>query len=112
MTPLLVATDIGIQDMVEFSVDNGVEINRNSRLCLLRTSLQRVAEIGDFNLVQYLVSKSAVIDSAPVYGGGTALHLAVVSGHLGIASLLVEKAANVNYPPARGPGRMAFKAAV
>lgn len=111
MTPLLVAIDMGEHDMVEFLVDNGAEINRNSRLGLLRTPLQRAAEVGDFNLVQYLISKSAAIDSAPVYGGGTALQLAAMSGHLGIASLLIEKGANVNHPPARGPGRTAFEAA-
>jgi hypothetical protein len=111
MTPLLVAIDVGDYDMVSFLVNNGADINRDSRLGLLRTPLQRASEIGDFEMVKYLISQKATIDSAPVYGGGTALQLAAMSGHVGIATLLIQNGADVNYPPARGPGRTAFEAA-
>ncbi|KAF1365509.1 hypothetical protein EJ07DRAFT_94920 [Lizonia empirigonia] len=71
---------------------------------LLRTPLQRAAEIGDFPIVQYFIAQGATIDTVPVYGSGTALQLAAMSGHVGIARLLIEHGADVNHPPARGPG--------
>ncbi|KAF3042412.1 hypothetical protein E8E12_008055 [Didymella heteroderae] len=111
MTPLLIAIDVGDYDMVQFLVDSGAEINRDARLGLLRTPLQRASEIGDFEMVEYLISQGATIDSAPVYGGGTALQLAAMSGHTGIAKLLIENGADVNHAPAHGPGRTAFEAA-
>jgi hypothetical protein len=111
MTPLLVAIDVGDYDTVLFLVNNGADINRDLRLGLLRTPLQRASEVGDFEMVRYFISQNAKIDTAPVYGGGTALQLAAMSGHLGIARLLVQNGADVNYPPARGPGRTAFEAA-
>jgi hypothetical protein len=111
MTPLLVAIDVGDYDMVSFLVNNGADINRDSKLGLLRTPLQRASEIGDFEMVKYFISQKATIDSTPVYGGGTALQLAAMSGHVGIATLLIQNGADVNYPPAHGPGRTAFEAA-
>jgi hypothetical protein len=111
MTPLLVAIDIGDYDMVSFLVNNGADVNRDSGLGLLRTPLQRASEIGEFEMVKYFISQKATVDSAPVYGGGTALQLAAMSGHTGIATLLIQNGANVNYFPARGPGRTAFEAA-
>jgi hypothetical protein len=111
MTPLLVAVDVGDYDMVSFLVNNGADVNRDSGLGLLRTPLQRASEIGDFEMVKYFISQKATVDSAPVYGGGTALQLAAMSGHTGIATLLIQNGANVNYFPARGPGRTAFEAA-
>jgi hypothetical protein len=87
------------------------DINHSPRFGLLRTPLQRAAEIGCFDIVQYLVEQGAEIDLAPCYGGGTALQLAAMQGHVGIATFLLERGADPNFPPARGPGRTAFEAA-
>lgn len=111
MTPLLVAVDVGSLPMIQLLVEQGANINRTTNMGLLRTPLQRAAEIGDFQIVEYLISKGAIINTLPVYGGATALQLAAMSGHVGIATLLVEHGADVNYPPARGPERTAFEAA-
>jgi hypothetical protein len=89
MTSLLVAIDVGDYDMVLFLVNNGADVNRDSGLGLLRTPLQRALEVGDFEMVKYFISQKASVDSAPVYGGGTALQLAAMSGHVGIATLLI-----------------------
>ncbi|KAF2633927.1 hypothetical protein BU25DRAFT_321198, partial [Macroventuria anomochaeta] len=78
---------------------------------LLRTPLQRAAEMVDFNMVQCLIANGAIVDTASMYGADTALQLAAMSGRVGIATLLIEHGADVKYPPARGPGRTAFKAA-
>jgi hypothetical protein len=87
------------------------DINHPPRLGLIRTPLQRAAETGCFDIVQYLVEQGAEIDLAPCYGGGTALQLAAMQGHVGIAAFLLERGADPNFPPARGPGRTAFEAA-
>jgi hypothetical protein len=87
------------------------DINHPPRLGLLRTPLQRAAEIGCFDVVRYLVEQGAIVDLAPGYGGGTALQLAAMQGHVGIATFLLEHGADPNFPPARGPGRTAFEAA-
>jgi ankyrin repeat protein len=87
------------------------DINHPPRLGLLRTPLQRAAEIGCFDIVRYLVKQGAEVDLAPCYGGGTALQLAAMQGHVGIAAFLLERGADPNFPPARGPGRTAFEAA-
>ncbi|KAH6616456.1 hypothetical protein C7974DRAFT_474931 [Boeremia exigua] len=111
MTALLVAIDVGDFTMVQFLVERGANVNRESTMGVLRTPLQRAAEIGDFEMAQYFISQGAIVDAAPRYGGATALQLAAMSGHLGIAALLIEHGADVNHPPARGPGRTAFEAA-
>jgi hypothetical protein len=87
------------------------DINHPPRLGLLRTPLQRAAEIGCFDIVRYLVEQGAIVDLAPCYGGGTALQLAAMQGHVGIATFLLEHGADPNFPPARGPGRTAFEVA-
>ena len=62
-------------------------------------------------MVEFLIENNAIVDAEPAFGGGTALQLAAMSGHVGIATLLIERGADVNHPPARGPGRTAFEAA-
>ncbi|KAJ8115899.1 hypothetical protein OPT61_g2562 [Boeremia exigua] len=111
MTALLVAIDVGDFAMVRLLVNKGAQVDREPGMGVLRTPLQRASEIGDFELVRYFIERGATVDAAPVYGGATALQLAAMSGHLGIATLLIEHGANVNHPPARGPGRTAFEAA-
>jgi ankyrin repeat protein len=61
--------------------------------------------------VELLIENNAIVDAEPAFGGGTALQLAAMSGHVGIAAFLIERGADVNHPPARGPGRTAFEAA-
>jgi ankyrin repeat protein len=86
-------------------------LNQSPRLGILRTPLQRAAETGCFDIVQFLVEQGAEIDFVPCYGGGTALQLAAMQGHVGVATFLLERGADPNYLPAKGPGRTAFEAA-
>jgi ankyrin repeat protein len=111
LTALLVAIDLGSLAMVRFLVERGADVNRKLDMGLSRNPLQRAAEIGDFQMVQFFIENNAIVDAEPAYGGGTALQLAAMSGHVGIATLLIERGADVNHPPARGPGRTAFEAA-
>jgi ankyrin repeat protein len=111
LTALLVAIDVGSLALVKFLVERGADVNRRLEMGLLRNPLQRAAEIGDFQMVELLIENNAIVDAEPAFGGGTALQLAAMSGHVGIAAFLIERGADVNHPPARGPGRTAFEAA-
>jgi hypothetical protein len=110
-TTLLAAIDTGNLLMVKLLVDNGANVNDLFNPGLVRTPLQRAAEIGNFEIVQYLLEKGARVDSAPCYSGGTPLQLTAIEGHVGVAELLLEHGADVNYPPAKGHGRTAFEGA-
>jgi ankyrin repeat protein len=111
LTALLVAIDVGSLALVRLLVERGADVNRRLDMGLSRNPLQRAAEIGDFEMVEFLIRNAAILDAEPAFGGGTALQLAAMSGHVGIATLLIERGADVNHPPARGPGRTAFEAA-
>jgi ankyrin repeat protein len=111
ISPLLAA--IAAQDlpMVKILIKHGAEIDYKRNIGFLRTPLQRAAEVGDFDIVRYLVDQGAIIDTPPMNCGGTALQLAAMTGYVGIVSLLLDRGANPNYPPAEGDGRTAFEAA-
>jgi ankyrin repeat protein len=111
VTPILAAIDIQSLALVRLLVENGAEIGHTRRCGTLRTPLQRASEIGNFDIVRYLVGQGAPVDTVPVHSGGTALQLAAMSGHVGIATFLLEHGANPNYPPAMGDGRTAFELA-
>jgi ankyrin repeat protein len=110
-SPLLAAIDTENLPMVQLLVEKGADIKQPSRMGLMRTPLQRAAEIGNFDIVQHLLKCRAPVDSTPCYNGGTPLQLAALAGHMGIASLLLENGANPNHLPAKGDGRTALEAA-
>jgi ankyrin repeat protein len=111
ISPLLAAIAAQNLPIVQLLVSHGADLDYKRPIGLLRTPLQRAAEIGDFAIVQYLVEQGATIDTQPMNCGGTALQLAAMTGYVGIVSFLLERGANPNYPPADGDGRMAFEAA-
>jgi hypothetical protein len=110
-TTLLAAIDTENLPMVKLLVDNGADVNHSFRPGLVRTPLQHAAEIGNFEIVQYLLECGALSDSAPCYSGGTPLQLTAIGGYVGIAELLLEHGADVNHLPAKGNGRTAFEGA-
>jgi hypothetical protein len=111
MSTLLAAIDTENLSMVKFLVENGADINHSFRTGLIRRPLQRAAEIGNFEIVQYLLQCGAPADCAPCYSGGTALQLTAIGGYVGIAELLLEYGADINHLPAEGEGRTAFEGA-
>ncbi|KAI4686900.1 uncharacterized protein J4E84_005271 [Alternaria hordeiaustralica] len=111
VTPLLAAIDVQSLPLVKILVQHGAELQYTRNMGISRTPLQRAAETGRFDIVDYLVGQGAIIDTTPVYSGGTALQLAAMSGFCGIAAFLLEQGADPMYPPAKGHGRTAFEAA-
>jgi hypothetical protein len=111
ISPLLAAIAAQNLPIVQLLVSHGADLDYKRPIGLLRTPLQRAAEIGDFAIVQYLVEQGATIDTPPMNCGGTALQLAAMTGYVGIVSFLLERGAKPNYPPADGDGRTAFEAA-
>jgi hypothetical protein len=110
-TTLLAAIDIEHLPMVRLLVESGADVNHSFNPGLIRTPLQRAAEIGNFEIVQYLLERGAPADSAPCYSGGTPLQLTAIGGYVGIAELLLEHGADINHLPAKGEGRTAFEGA-
>jgi hypothetical protein len=110
-TPLLAAIDVRSLPLVKILVEHGAELQYTRNMGISRTPLQRAAETGSFDIVEYFVDQGAIIDTIPVYSGGTALQLAAMNGFCGIAALLLEREADPSYPPAIGNGRTAFEAA-
>ncbi|KAI4645840.1 hypothetical protein J4E93_005418 [Alternaria ventricosa] len=111
VTPLLAAIDVQSLRLVKILVEHGAELQYTRHMGVTRTPLQRAAETGGFDIVEYLVGQGAAMDTIPVYSGGTALQLAAMNGFCGIAAFLLENGADPNYPPAKGDGRTAFEAA-
>ena len=111
VSPLLAAIDVQSLPLVKILVEHGAELQYTRNMGITRTPLQRAAETGCFDIVEYLVSRDASIDTLPVYSGGTALQLAAMNGFCGITAFLLEHEADPHYPPAMGSGRTAFEAA-
>lgn len=111
VTSLIAAIDKQALSIVELLVRNAAELQYERTFGIQRTLLQRVAGIGAFDIVRYLVDQKADIDTVTVHSGGTALRLAATNGYVGIATFLLERGADPNYPPAEGHGGRAFEAA-
>jgi ankyrin repeat protein len=111
VTPLLAAIDVQSLPIVKKLVEHGAKLHHPRKPGVLRTPLQRAAEMGSFDIVVYLTQEGATIDTTPAHSGGTALQLAALKGFCGIAAFLLERGADPNYPPAKDDGRTAFEAA-
>ncbi|KAF2652726.1 ankyrin [Lophiostoma macrostomum CBS 122681] len=101
--------DLGIVRLVH---ESGAAINCAAELGLARTPLQLAAEIGSFEIAEYLIVHGADVNGDPcIFRGGTALQLAAIQGYVGIAEHLVKNGADVNAARGRFQGRTAFEGA-
>lgn len=91
LSPLLAAIDLSDLHIIKLLVENGADATHAPRYGLLRLPLQRAAEIGNFEVVEYLISQGVLADENQFYSGGTALQLAALSGHVGIATYLLDQ---------------------
>ncbi|PZD25307.1 Ank-2 multi-domain protein, partial [Pyrenophora tritici-repentis] len=111
VTPLLAAIDIKNLTIARLLVEAGAEISYKRSMGIFRTPLQRAAEVGSMEIVQYLISQGVEINATPAHSSGTALQLAAMNGYCGIVRYLLDLKVDPNYPPSRGDGRTAFEAA-
>ncbi|KAF2191605.1 hypothetical protein K469DRAFT_809211 [Zopfia rhizophila CBS 207.26] len=99
---LLEAVDTRDVAFVQLLCDASADVNSPTTLGILRTSLQRTAKLGSYNIVQYLISRGANFNAEPsLSSGGTALQLATIKGYVGIAEFLLQEGANINAAPSK-----------
>ncbi|KAJ9614643.1 hypothetical protein H2200_002780 [Cladophialophora chaetospira] len=98
-------------------IDLGADVNAappmgNVHSPRSRTALAAAAETGDVDLVQYLLSKGAEVNTpaGPLYGA-TALQAAAFYGYLRIAQILLEHGAEIDAEPSPQGGWRAIEGA-
>ena len=100
---LLVAAKCGDLKMVRSLVDHGTDVNtRETKPPYLgRTPLHYASEVGNFEVVQYLLSRGSNLN-AQTNIGSTPLHVASENNQRAIAELLLRRGADVNALDKRG----------
>ncbi|KAI1390063.1 ankyrin [Hypoxylon trugodes] len=89
-------------EVVQLLLRYGARVNEPARQGLIRTPLQKAAEMGSLEIVHLLLGQKAEVNAAPALNNGaTALQLAAISGNCTIAALLIERGANFDIPPSR-----------
>ncbi|CAH0047078.1 unnamed protein product [Clonostachys solani] len=90
----------------------GTQINRPALYGVKRTPLQQACEMGSFEMVEFVVTKGALINAPPAKrGGATALQLAAISGSVRVVEFLLDNGAEIHAAPALEDGRTALEGA-
>ncbi|KAI1179004.1 ankyrin repeat-containing domain protein [Nemania sp. FL0916] len=114
-TALQHAVEFGEAEMVERLLEAGANVNQwNPDIKNSRTPLQSAVEQVDLKIIDRLLNvepKADVNAPAASQGGATALQLAAMKGHLGLAKYLIELGANIDAPGAKRYGRTALEGA-
>ncbi|KAI0551079.1 hypothetical protein F4679DRAFT_540229 [Xylaria curta] len=101
---LLAAIDTGLPEMVRLLIDHDANVNELAQFGLLRTPLQKAAEINNISIVRLLLENGADVNAAPAkFVGATALQLAAIHGNCEMATILIEYGARQDIPPPTGP---------
>lgn len=93
-TPLFVASFKGHLDIVKFLVDSGAEVDGLTGKGA--TALLPAVQNKNIDIVKFLVSKGADINFLGPDGSTTAIHLALLPGHMDIVKYLVRNGADLN----------------
>ncbi|XP_039449385.1 uncharacterized protein LOC120428440 [Culex pipiens pallens] len=95
---LLKAAENGYLKLVRLTMDDSPDDWMNISFDWLDgwTALHFAANGGHKRVVDYLLGKSAIVDTETAENGQTALHLAAAKGHSSIVEALLGKKANIN----------------
>jgi ankyrin repeat protein len=93
VTPLHVAAELGLRDIVKVLIDNKAKVS--ARSLSLETPLHRACVNGNKDVVKMLLENNAELEVQARYGG-TPLHNAAEKGHKHAVELLIQHKANVN----------------
>jgi ankyrin repeat protein len=98
---------------VKLIIESGADVNLPATRQTRRTPLQAACEVGFLEAVMLLIDNYEADINAPPsdVGGATALQLAAIGGHVGIAYALLSKGADINAPAAKVYGRTALEGA-
>jgi len=88
-TPLEIAVNRGLTEVVELLLDKGAEINA-------LPVLEHAAFIGDTRLVRLLIAHGAEVNTKSKLNGDTPLHIAARAGHAEVVELLLNNGAEIN----------------
>lgn len=109
-TALLDAIKTRSLPLVELLISRGAHVQKEAKLGLKRTPLQKACEVGSHTIVDLLLRHNADVNEAPAArGGATALQLAAKAGSLRIAKRLLDLGAKVDAPGVRIGGRCAIE---
>jgi ankyrin repeat protein len=111
-TALLYAIELESLKAIQVLIEARANIALPARFGIRRTPLQAAAEVGNEEILAYLLQRGADLNEAPAArAGATALQLAAIQGHVGIATTLLDAKADINAEPAMIHGRTAFEGA-
>lgn len=109
---LSIAVEGGLE-MVKMILAAGADVNEPPHDLGGRTALQKAAQVGDIEIVEYLLrERQANVNADPAeWQGVTALQAAAINAHFDIAYKLLEMGADPNAPGAEAEGRTALEGA-
>jgi ankyrin repeat protein len=95
--------------LVDLLIHRGADVQKEAKLGLKRTPLQKACEVGSYSIVDLLLRHHANVRAPPaVRGGGDALQLAAKSGSVRIANRLLNCGVDVNAPTSQVGGHSAL----
>lgn len=109
---MLEAIETKSKDLVQLLISRGAAVNREAKLGVKRTPLQKAVEVESLELVILLLEAGADINSKPATrGGATAFQLAAITGNCTIARKLLDNGADIHALPAEINGRWPLEGA-
>ncbi|KAI0416361.1 ankyrin repeat-containing domain protein [Xylaria grammica] len=113
LTALQAAVKSGRLEVVNLLLEAGADVNQwNKDIQFSRSPLQSAVEQINLEMIEALLEAGAEVNAPPApHGGATALQLASIKGHVGLAQRLLKVGADVDAPGAEAFGITALEGA-